>query len=152
LSLSEGGGALSFDLPQILQVGLINIAEFFKGFQRRAGGEIIALPAARKTFLFCAYSDPALGGAAAQSAGFLAAHFHHGAQKIAKLLVVLERAEGRDPGQAWCGFVALTAAKLLSQIGCQIGDALCVCWAGATVHTTIADQVCSLCHSDYLSS
>ena len=139
LCFGECGGALSFDLSQILQVGLIDIAVFFERAQCSAGGEIIALPAAGKAFLFCAYSDPAFRRAAAGSARLLASHFHHGAQKIAKLLIVFERAEGWNLGQAWCSRVALTAAKLLSQIGCHIGDALRISRASAAVHTTIAN-------------
>jgi hypothetical protein len=92
-SFDEGGGALLFEFSQVLQMGRTVVR--FKEFELFASGEIVTLPAAVEAFFPAALPYLAFGWAAVASAGLFAAQFHHCAQQVIALVVILEFPEER---------------------------------------------------------
>ena len=95
-------------------------------FQERelfAGLEIGTLPAARESFLSATISYFAVGRPAIASAGLLAAHFHHCAQQVIALVVVLEFLEERH----LCQHVSHLAEPVAPQFLSQVSRYICYC-------------------------
>ncbi len=88
-------------------------------FQERelfAGLEIATQPAAIESFLSATISYLAVWRPAVASAGLLAAHFHHCAQQVITLVVVLEFLEERHLCQRISHLPEPVAPQFISQV------------------------------------
>jgi hypothetical protein len=71
----KSGGALTFELSQVLQVG--DAVVRFEELERLAGWKIITLPATVELLLSRTIPDFTMGRAAIAPAGFVASHLYH---------------------------------------------------------------------------
>lgn len=120
---------------------------FFEQFQCFAGFESVTLPAASKAFFPSAFFYFAARPPAALSAGLVfAANFHHCPQKLVAFVIMLECFEDGHFGEHWGIFTELLAAKVASQVFCEVGDFLRMAGTIGAIGATISNQVGFLRH------
>ncbi len=126
---------------------MCGVVSFFEQFQCFAGFESVALPAASKALFLGAFFYFAAGPPAAFSAGVVfAANFHHRAQKLVAFVIMFECFEGGYFGEHCGMFTELLAAKVVSQVFCEVGDFLRMAGTIGAIGATISDKVCFLRH------